>query len=41
MKCLYLDLDWSSADMAGGNLKMLAFCNSEQIVAVVVCIGAR
>ena len=26
--------------MAGGDLKMLVFCNSEWTVAVVVCIGA-
>ena len=40
MEYLYLVLDWSSADMAGGDSKMLAFCNSEQTVAVVMCIGA-
>ena len=26
--------------MAGGDSKMLVFCDSEQTVAVVVCIGA-
>ena len=40
MECLYLILDWSSADMAGGDSKILVFCDSEQTVAVVVCIGA-
>ena len=40
MECLYLVLDWSSVDMAGGDLKMLVFCDSERTVAVVVCIGA-
>ena len=33
-------LIWSSADMAGGDSKMLVFCDSEQTAAVVVCIGA-
>ena len=40
MECLYLVLDWSSADMAGGDSKMLVFCDSERTVAVVVCNGA-
>ena len=32
----YVVLDWSSADMAGGDLKMLVFCNSEWTVACVL-----